>query len=312
MVKQSVAWQQGLWKTYWHLLQLAPFPLKGKVAVDFGCKYGHLLPLLIVMEVDQAIGIDIEDTYIEAGRMVFEKLYPKVKLLKSDQGYIPLQPETVDFVLVNEVISHINPSYLETFYAEIARILRRKGTVLISDGNNLENIQCQKNLVSFYESWENGPDGTKTDRDTVLECYLTRRTKMILARYPDLDQQRVDYLAENTSGLFGDFLIRTIDDYVKTGELIRRPYRRGVSPTNPNASGVVMERGLDPSQIMMSFENYGLRCKRILSRPVFNRSGFKGLLREAPAYVRHRVKSVVFPGLQKMKAQGFQMIGMKE
>jgi len=312
MLKQSVAWQQGLWKTYWHLLDLAPFALKGKVAVDFGCKYGHLLPLLISIEVDQAIGIDVEDTYLDAGRMVFEKLYPNVKLLKSDQGYIPLQPESVDFVLVNEVISHINPGYLETFYAEIARILKRKGVVLISDGNNLENARCREKLVSLYESWENGPDGSKTDRDTVTECYLTRRTNMIRARYPDLDLLQADYLARNTSGLFGDYLIRTIDDYVKTGELIRRPYRRGIPPTNPNFSGVVMERGLYPHQIKISLESYGLRCKRVLLKPTFIRSGFKGLLKDVLVSSRYWVKGRFSPWLLKIKAEGFQMIGVKE
>jgi SAM-dependent methyltransferase len=311
MHKQSVAWQQGLWKTYWHLLDLAPFTLKGKVAVDFGCKYGHLLPLLISMEVDQAIAIDVEDTYLDAGRMVFEKLYPSVRFLKSDQGYIPLQPETVDFVLVNEVISHINPSYLETFYAEIARILRRKGVVLISDGNDLEKARCRERLVSLYESWENGPDGTKTDRDTVTESYLTTRKNMIRARYPDLDLLQADYLATNTSGLFGDYLIRTIDDYVKTGELIRRPYRRGIPPTNPNFSGVVMERGFYPHQIKISLENYGLRCKRVLPKPVFNRSGLKGRLRDVFLYIRYRGKSALFPWLLKTKAEGFQIIGVK-
>jgi SAM-dependent methyltransferase len=307
-----VAWQQGLWKTYRRLLHLAPFTLEGKVAVEFGCKYGHLLSLLIIMEADQAIGIDVEDTYLDAGRTVFEKLYHGVRLLKSDQGCIPLQPETVDFVLVNEVISHINPRYLETFYAEIARILRRKRVVLFSDGNTWENQRCQEKLVSLYESWENGPDGTKTDRDTVVESYLTKRTKMIRHRYPDLDLPRVDYLAKNTSGLFGDFLMRTIDDYVKTDELIRRSYRRGISPTNPNPSGVVMERGLHPLQIKMSLERYGLRCKRVFLKPMFNRSGLKSLSRDALLRVRYRIKSLLWPWLQEKKSEGFQLIGVKE
>ena len=312
MFKQSMAWQEGLWKTYWHLLDLAPFPLKGKVVIDFGCKYGHLLPLLTVMEVDRAIGVDVEDAYLDAGRQVFEKLYPNVKLLKSDQGYIPLEPESVDFVLVNEVISHINPGYLETFYAEVARILKRKEVVLISDGNNLENMQCREKLISLHELWENGPDGSKTDRDTVTECYLTRRTKMIRARYPDLNLSRVDYLAKNTSGLFGDFLLRTIDDYVKTGELVQRPYRRGMFPTNPNPSGVVMERGLHPLQIKISLESYGVKCKRVLLKPMFNRSGPWGFLNRLIISIRYWTKSLLFAGCQRTKAEGFQLIGIKD
>jgi SAM-dependent methyltransferase len=234
------------------------------VVVDFGCKYGHLLPWFVVAGVSEAIGVEVEDSYVEEGRSIFEALYANVRILKEEQGCIPLQPDTVDFVLVNEVISHVNPTYLDMVYAEIARVLKSGGRVLISDGNNIANAECQAALTPLYEAWENGPDGTKTDRDTVSESYLTRRRKIIQSRHPRLDPTRVDFLARNTSGLFGDFLIRVIDEYVQTGELIRRPYRRGVCPTNPSPSGVVMERGFHPVQVELALASYGLEAWQVL------------------------------------------------
>jgi hypothetical protein len=61
----------------------------------------------------------------------------------------------------------------------------------------------------------------------------------------------------NTSGLFGNLLLEVVNHYVRTGELIRRPYRRGICPTNPSASGVVMEKGLYVDEILLTLSIYG-------------------------------------------------------
>jgi hypothetical protein len=73
-----------------------------------------------------------------------------------------------------------------------------------------------------------------------------------------------------------------------------------------------MERGLYPHQIKISLESYGLRCKRVLPKPVFNRSGLKGLLKDVFLSSRYWVKGRFSPWFLKIKAEGFQMIGVKE
>lgn len=312
-------WCQGTWNMYWSLLELAIFSFEGKVALDFGCKYGHLLPMLLIKGAVQAIGIDAEDTYVEAGRTIFPKLYPSTSLLKSERGYIPLQPETVDFVLINEVISHVNPGYLETVYAEVARILKPNGIVLISDGNNIANEPCREELVPFYEIWENGPDGSKTSRDTVTESYYTRRTNIIRSRYPSLESARVEYLAKNTSGLFGQTLLEVIDQYVTTGELILRPYRRGVYPTNPGPPGVVMERGFHPLQVIFALDSYGISSKQIRPAPPMPFTQDGNWLRDIMDFARwrlsgrlsERLNTLVKPEAWRSQTPGFIILGTK-
>lgn len=259
MLEMSKQWlEEELWKAHWQILHALPYDYSKKVVVDFGCKFGHLLPMFISLGAKEAIGIDVEKSYVESASALFQEMYANVKILQSEDGYIPIQPETVDFVLLNEVISHINPAFLEVVYAEIGRILKPGGKVLISDGNNIGYKPLIAVLLPLWEAWENGPDGIKTDRDVVIKSFLTRRREIIYSRYPNLDSEKVDFLAQNTSGLWGAFLIKTIDDYVNSGELIRRPYRRGVYPTNPAISGVLMERGFYPLQVMYSLESYGL------------------------------------------------------
>lgn len=67
-------------------------------------------------------------------------------------------------------------------------------------------------------------------------------------------------MAQNTSGLWGGYLDEVIDRYVETGELIRRPYQRGVYPTHPQ--GVVMEKGFFPTQLRLTLSLYGLRARQ--------------------------------------------------
>jgi SAM-dependent methyltransferase len=312
VIKQAGDYASGLWKSYLPLLADIPGEFKNKTVVDFGCKYGFLLPVFLIMGAKEAIGIDAVDEYLEAGRLVFENLYASIMLVDCTNGYIPLQPESVDIVFMNEVISHVNPAYLDTVYQETSRILKKDGIVFISDGNNIENPESRKSLISLYEAWENGPDGTKTDRDVVTKCFRKQRMEIIKEKYPDLDDAEIDYLAKNTSGLFGEFLISVIDEYVKTGILIERPYRKGICPTNPSSPGAVIERGFFPIQVELSLSCYGFSCYEVKKKAIFTRSGSLGKLKDLYYLGKHFIKILVKPGFARKESVGFQIIGIKE
>jgi SAM-dependent methyltransferase len=240
---------------------------EGKVALDFGCKYGHTLPLFLARGAKQVIGVDVELGYLETGRNAFGRLLEGIQYYQADDGLIPISSEIVDFALANEVISHVNPAYLETVYAELARVLRPGGQLLISDGNNIANAECCEALVDVYDAWENGPTGRQTDRDVVTVSYVERRRQIVRERHPTLQASDIEHVARNTSGLFGEKFLEIVDAYVKTGELLERPYRPGMCPTNPQAGGVVMERGFHPRQVEMALNCYGLEAHQVYQKP---------------------------------------------
>lgn len=304
--------QPAIWKSYDELVAAAPHALAGRTAVDIGCKYGHALPVFLCRGAAKAIGVDVVDEYLDAGRRILGGMFPSLDFAKSEDGLLPLPPSSADLVLLNEVISHVNPMFLENLYADIARILKPGGHVIISDGNNIANADCRKALTELYDAWENGPTGRRTDRDVVTTSFLDRRRKIIRDRHPALEESKVDYLARNTSGLFGALLDHAVDDFVRTGVLTERPYRRGTCPTSPGPGGEVMERGFYPQQVEMALGAYGIRARQILEPPKFTITGLRGTVRSAAAVLGDRLRRWRDPDAGRGDSWGFCIVGVKE
>ena len=304
---------QQIWKSYQSLLDMVPRSLDGCDVMDVGCKYGHLMPLFFAQGARSAIGIDVEDSYLRPASEIISAIWPQARFKKSEQGYLPIASDSVDLVVVNEVISHVNPSYLPNLFSEIARVLRVGGHVLISDGNNIANDECRKDLVDVYDAWENGPDGRKTGRDVVEDYFLDIRRRKIRSWYPDLAADRVDFAARNTSGLFGDYFRKMVDRYVADEDFVARPYRRGECPTNPSDEGVVMEFGFYPQQVEMALAMYGIRAHQVRAEPPrINWTTAKRVLGSAYLVARHHLREWWHPDAYRGASWGFQILGVKE
>ena len=201
---------------------------------------------------------------------------------------------------------------MPSLFSEIARILRIGGYVIISDGNNIANAECRKDLIDVYDAWENGPDGRKTGRDVVQDSFLDLRRRRIHSWYPDLPADRVEYAALNTSGLFGDYFHKMVDRYVLGEEFIARPYRRGDCPTNPSDEGIVMEFGFFPQQVEMALAMYGIVAHQVDVAPRLDRTTAKRALGTAYFVVRYHLRKLLRPDAYRGASWGFQILGVKE
>lgn len=303
---------QQLWRSYAWLLDIVPRPIDGCDVVDIGCKYGHLMPLLLGKGARSAIGVDVEESYLQPAKEVIATNWPQASFVKSEHGYLPIKSDSVDVIIINEVISHVNPGFLPTMYSEIGRILRVGGYVVISDGNNIANDECRRDLVDVYDAWENGPEGRKTGRDVVEGAFIELRKQRIRSWYPELGADKVDYLAQTTSGLFGEYLKTMVGRYVSGDEFIERRYRRGDCPTNPCDEGVVMEYGFYPQQVEMALAMYGIRARQIDVAPRIDWSSAKIALRTGYAFAKYWVRKALQPGAYRSANWGFQILGVKE
>lgn len=318
MLKMTQDFQQGTWKSYLEcILARIGCDWSDKTVLDYGCKFGHLFPLLHALGVVRIVGVEIEDDYIKEGRKTLGQLYESVSYVKPDSiGYLPIDQDelSIDVIIVNEVISHINPMFLDIVLMELARVLRMGGVLFISDGNNLGFPGYKDKLLTLYELWENGPDGAKTDRDVVTKSYVTRRKEIIRGRHPDMQEADVLHLARNTSGLWGDYLNQVIDNFAISNKLTKRPYRYGTCPVNPGFSGVVMERAFFPQQVGYMLYEKGLnptivppprpRLKSYGNSPV-------GLLKFIVRSVQYVMKDVFRPGWRSAANEGFQVLARK-
>ena len=141
------------------------------------------------------------------------------------------------------------------------------------------------------------------------------RIKVISEQYPDIDPQKLDYLAKNTSGLFGDFLAQTVKNYIEKGTLTERPYQEGITPVNPSASGVVMERGFHPKFVEMLLQNHHFETFQIVYKPTFERAGLIGFMKDLYCWFRFQlVKIANFNNeeFQRGDSANLQVVGVKK
>jgi SAM-dependent methyltransferase len=252
-------WRGGGWLSYCNFVVAhIPADPRGKVVLDFGCGYGLLAPILLGLGAEYYVGVDVL-AGLDGARKLFKG--QPVALIEPDSGYIPMTPASADIATMNEVVSHVPKAQLPIVYDEMWRVLAPGGTLFVSDGNGLHSASyIHKVLLPLYNALENGPDGVQVGEPpfpvTVGRCFLNQRADLIRSWHPDLEPGTVEHLAKNTSGLHTDFLRRTVDRFVETGELIRRPCQRGFVPTVPT-TGVVEERGFFPEQVALDLRSRG-------------------------------------------------------
>ena len=82
---------------------------------------GHLSILFRKLGIKKYFGIDANHEYIKIANKFLEiKSFFYLVI-----GLIDLKTKSIDFVIANEVISHIHPNYLTQYYLEIERILKK-------------------------------------------------------------------------------------------------------------------------------------------------------------------------------------------
>lgn len=108
---------------------LESLPLQGKAILDAGCGAGRYLEILQRFQPRLFVGMDFVPNMIEKARKRID-LAPSVELQVSRLEQLPFKDEKFDFVVCTLVLGHI--LRLESAVAELARVLRRNGTMVIS------------------------------------------------------------------------------------------------------------------------------------------------------------------------------------
>jgi len=260
-VRMSARYKDGHWEKTIKKLGLFSRPLAGGTFMDFGCKFGHLTPLLTEFGVTKVFSVDVDEEHLRDGAAFIGERFGS-EFVMSDDCYLDVPSNSVDFILVNEVISHINPTLLPIFFQETARVLTVGGEMVISDGNNWSNKKTRDDLIDWYALWEAGSSKEFGESNYTKQRYVMIKNSF-KDRRPRLTPEELDYYAKNTSGLWGARLIETVRRALDEDRFTERPYRVGMPPIHPNY-GVAMERAFYPEEVELSLRTYGLMTEQVI------------------------------------------------
>lgn len=105
--------------------------LRPRLALDVGTAAGHVA-LVLAPHAETVVGLDLTEAMLDQARkQVTERGLPNVGLLRGDVEQLPLRSECVDLA-TSRFSAHHYP-HPEAFAAEIARVLRAGGQLLLSD-----------------------------------------------------------------------------------------------------------------------------------------------------------------------------------
>jgi SAM-dependent methyltransferase len=99
--------------------------LSSKVILDAGCGSGRETPINYTEKVKLAIGLDLSSA-ISLNRSIHKKII-------GDVSYIPLRDSSIDLVVCQELIEHLNSPL--KFFQEVSRVLKPQGIFIVMTPN---------------------------------------------------------------------------------------------------------------------------------------------------------------------------------
>jgi len=130
---------------------------KGDRVLEIGCGNGKTVSSLLDDGVD-VVGLDFSETAIEQCRELFE-----TEFVCSPCTELPFDDRSFDGVIAFHVLEHLQPDELKKTMAEIGRVLKNDGTLLVKvfSKDDMRSGNATKGNGIFYHYF---------DRDELSEC----------------------------------------------------------------------------------------------------------------------------------------------
>jgi SAM-dependent methyltransferase len=105
-------------------------------AADMGCGYGRLTPVLAEGGAN-VVGFEREQAFVDTGR----RLWPQYQFVQvNDLASIPVPDDSFDFVLSFTVLQHVPESAVQRVAAELRRLLRPGGHLLLCEETDESHV----------------------------------------------------------------------------------------------------------------------------------------------------------------------------
>jgi SAM-dependent methyltransferase len=157
----------------------------------------------------------------------------------------------VDGVLIKDAASHFR--HPEQVYAEVSRVLKPGGRMILSDDRNALNASVRAATEQLWEVTETGSPG-EVAKLGLRVCYTQMRRDYIGQRFPSLDTAQADWIARRTRGYTYVMLETAVPRLLEDQAMTLAPAARCINPENE----IVQERLLDPVELCREVGRHGL------------------------------------------------------
>lgn len=182
---------------------------RDKIGCDLGCWLGFPVHLETIDPQRHVYGIDIQQKFIDTAnewkRHIGSNSY---SFIDMKDGIVPLLNESVDWVLINQVLCNSLPDTFERTVSEASRILKKGGTLLICDSNNPYHPSVLDRLKATYAAAEIG-NGTP---DNPNGYNYRARLGLIRKHAPDLPAAASADLARRTCYMWRPDILAALND----------------------------------------------------------------------------------------------------
>lgn len=228
--------------------------LSGHV-LDLAAGFGVTAICLRALGADRVTCLDLIETKVAIARKLAELVRAdSCSWLLCDAAAIPLEDHSVDGVLVKDAASHFR--YPMKVYAEIARVLRPAGRLVVFDDRNALNRQVTR---ATQEVWEVSEAGSRDDlaRLGLSVSFTQMRRDYIARRFPSLDERQIARIASETRGYTFRMLEYAVPLMIEGGSTDLERDAQCINPENE----VVQERLIDPLQLVRQLARVGFEAR---------------------------------------------------
>lgn len=237
---------------------LAGVPIAGADVLDAGCGPGIYAVALAALGARRVLAIDRFPHHVDALAELARRAQLPIEVRDDDAARVNAPDASFDLIYCREAISHF--ADWAGFVHECVRLLRPRGAVVVSDGNNGANLLVRRRIRAAWLRSERGPFDPATFPPERPLPYLFRRWMMIRRELPGLPDEQLFRLGMHTTTLGGRDLREALRRYAESGHAPSLEYRPGMSVRRPE-DGQRDEEPIDPRELARRWRASGLDAR---------------------------------------------------